>query len=181
MTDETPQEEMESHPGSEVPDDPAEAVVALATALAEARETEAARVDDLQRVAAEFENYRKRAEREREETQMRATQRLVEALLPVLDSFDGAFAHDAQTPGEELLKKGVTGTFHQLMEILEREGLEVIDAAGAVFDPEIHEAVSGGIGEDLVVAAELRRGYRLRGRVIRPSMVAVAPREASEE
>jgi molecular chaperone GrpE len=164
-----------------IPEDPAEAVVALATALAESQEAEAARVDDLQRVAAEFENFRKRAEREREETQMRATQRLVEALLPVLDSFDGAFAHEAQTPGEELLKKGVTGTFHQLMEILEREGLEAIDAGGAAFDPELHEAVSGGIGEDLVVAAELRRGYRLRGRVIRPSMVAVAPREASDE
>jgi molecular chaperone GrpE len=183
MTDETVQEpqSVSNHPGFEVPEDPAEAVVALATALAEAQAAEAARLDDLQRVAAEFENYRKRAEREREETQIRATQRLVEALLPVLDSFDGAFAHEAQTPGEELLKKGVTGTFHQLMEILEREGLEAIDATGSTFDPESHEAVSGGIGEDLVVAAELRRGYRLRGRVIRPSMVAVAPREASDE
>lgn len=163
----------------DMPEDHAEAIPFLLERLTEERETSAARLDDLQRVAAEFENFRKRAERDRDETRQRATQRLVEALLPVLDSFDGAFAHDAQSPGEELLKKGVTGTYHQLMEILQREGLEPIEAAGLPFDPEVHEAVAGGVGEDLVVSAELRRGYRLHGRVIRPSMVAVAP--ASEE
>lgn len=159
----------------DVPEDHAEAVPYLLERIVEEREVAAGRLDDLQRVAAEFENFRKRSERERDEVRQRASQRLVEALLPVLDSFDGAFAHEAQTPGEELLKKGVTSTFHQLMEILEREGLEPIEAQGMPFDPEVHEAVTGGIGEDLVVAAELRRGYRLRGRVIRPAMVAVAP------
>lgn len=163
-----------------VPSNPAEAVPVLVEALDAERETSAARLDDLQRIAAEFENYRKRSEREREETRQRASQRLVEALLPVLDSFDGAFAHEPQSPGEELLRKGLTSTYQQLMEILEREGLEPIEAAGASFDPELHEAVAGGIGENLVVAAELRRGYRLRGRVIRPAMVAVAPADGGE-
>ena len=167
-------------PDLEVPEHHAEAIPYLLEKLTEERETSAGRLDDLQRVAAEFENFRKRAERDREETQLRATLRLVEALLPVLDSFGGALAHDAQTPGEELLQSGVTGTFSQLMEILEREGLEPIETAGVAFDPEVHEAVSGGIGDDLVVAAELRRGYRLRGRVIRPSMVAVAPAEGDD-
>jgi len=166
-------------PDLEIPTDQAEAIPFLLEKLVEERTKHAARVDDLQRLAAEFENFRKRSERERLEIMQRASQRVVEALLPVLDSFDGAFAHDPQTPGEELLKKGVTGTFHQLMEILQREGLEAIAAAGQPFDPEIHEAVSGGIGDELVVSTELRRGYRLHDRVVRPTMVVVAP--ADEE
>lgn len=168
-------------PDIEVPEEHAEAIPFLLEKLAEERATSEARLDDLQRVAAEFENFRKRTERERDEIRHRASQRLVEALLPVLDSFDGAFAHDPQTPGEELLRKGVTGTFHQLMEILEREGLEPIDAPGAPFDPEVHEAVSGAAGDDLKVAAELRRGYRLKGRVLRPAMVAVVSADDTEE
>jgi molecular chaperone GrpE len=159
----------------ELPDDPAEAIEALKATVSTARTEAAERLDDLQRVAAEFENFRKRAERERIETMERASQRLVEALLPVLDSFDGAFAHEAQNPGEELLQKGITSTFHQLMEILEREGLAVIETDGVAFDPAVHEAVTGGIGDDLVVAQEMRRGYTLGGRVLRPAMVAVAP------
>ena len=70
------------------------------------------------------------------------------------------------------------------MEILEREGLAVIPAAGVPFDPTVHEAVIGGTGDDLVVSEEMRRGYTLRGRVVRPAMVAVAPaavKEADEE
>ena len=59
----------------------------------------------------------------------------------------------------------MSGTFTQLWEVLSREGLEAIDAEGRPFDPAVHEAVSGGIGDDLVVATELRRGYTLRGRV----------------
>jgi molecular chaperone GrpE len=159
----------------DLPDDPGDAVPVLLELLSEARDLATARLDDLQRVAAEFENYRKRSDRERDEIRQRATQRLVEALLPVLDSFDGAFSHEPQTPGEELLMKGFSGTFHQLFEILQREGLEVVEAAGLPFDPSLHQAVSGGAGDDLTVSAELRRGYALRGRVIRPTMVAVAP------
>lgn len=171
-----------SVPDIDLPDDPGEALGVLTEALVEARDTATARLDDLQRVAADFENYRKRSERDRRETVERATQRLIEALLPVLDSFDGAFAHEAQSSGEELLKKGITSTFHQLMEILERDGLAVIPAEpGMPFDPEVHEAVTGGTGDDLVVAAEMRRGYTLRGRVLRPAMVAVAPPESGEE
>jgi molecular chaperone GrpE len=165
----------------EIPEDHAEAIPYLLEQLAEEREMATTRLDDLQRVAAEFENFRKRVQREQEETRTRASQRLIEALLPVLDSFDAAFSHEPQTPGEELLKKGMTSTFHQLMEALEREGLEPIEATGRPFDPEVHEAVTGGVGDDLVVAAELRRGYRLGGRVIRPAMVAVAPAEEGDE
>jgi molecular chaperone GrpE len=159
----------------DLPEDPTEAVGVLTEALQASEETASARLDDLQRLAAEFDNYRKRAMRDQQETVERASQRLVEALLPVLDSFDGAFAHEAQSPGEELLQKGITSTYHQLFEILQREGLEPIAAEGEAFDPALHEAVSGGAGDDLVVSNEMRRGYTLHGRVIRPAMVAVAP------
>ena len=164
-----------SPPDLDLPAEPDEAAEVLKAALIDARQQSEDRLEDLQRVAAEFENYRKRAERERGEIVERATQRLIEALLPVLDSFDGAFAHEAQTSGEELLQKGITSTFHQLMEILEREGLAPIPAEGHPFDPAVHEAVTGAAGEDLMVTAEMRRGYTLRGRVIRAAMVAVAP------
>ncbi len=106
----------------------------------------------------------------------RAAQRVVQALLPVLDSFDQAFAHQAQTPGEEQVLAGVRGTFHQLMDVLSKEGLEIIPATGEGFDPQVHEAVAGGGEGDLVVAQELRRGYTLKGRVLRPAMVVVASR-----
>jgi len=136
--------------------------------------------DQLLRRAAEFENFRKRAAREREETVARASQRLVENLLPVLDSFDSAFAHQAQTPGEQQILAGVRGTFHQFMGILAGEGLEIVPGVGEDFDPAVHEAtavVGGGHGR-LVVAEELRRGYTLKGRLLRPAMVVVGSRDA---
>ena len=166
----------------ELPEDPAEALEVLIKALHQARESEAARLDDLQRVAAEFENFRKRSRRDKQDMTARASQRIVEALLPVLDSFDGAFDHDAQSPSEEQLLSGVQGTFHQLMEVLGREGLAVIPTEGESFDPTVHEAVAGGGGEALVVSGEMRRGYTLGGRVLRPALVAVsAPEETTEE
>jgi len=164
--------------GLELPDDRDEAVGVLFDALATTREAADAYLEDLQRVAAEFENFRKRAAREREDTVTRAAQRVVQALLPVLDSFDQAFAHRAQTPGEEQVLAGVRGTFHQLLDVLSKEGLEMIPAVGEDFDPEVHEAVAGGGEGDLMVSQELRRGYALKGRVLRPAMVVVAPRLA---
>ncbi len=165
----------------DLPEDPAEAISVLEQALEEARASDAARLDDLQRVAADFENFRKRAVREQLELAARASQGLVEALLPVLDSFDAAFAHEAQNPGEEQLLAGIKGTFHQLMSVLGAEGLEVIPTVGEAFDPEVHEAVSGGTGDDLLVSGEMRRGYTLAGRVIRPALVSVEPAAPAEE
>ena len=166
--------------GLDLPDDREEAVDVLLDALATTREAADAYLGDLQRVAAEFENFRKRAARERDETISRAAQRVVQALLPVLDSFDQAFAHRAQTPGEEQVLAGVRGTFHQLLDVLSKEGLELIPAVGEEFDPQVHEAVAGGGEGDLMVSQELRRGYTLKGRVLRPAMVVVAPRLAED-
>jgi len=164
--------------GIELPEDDEEAVAVLLDALATARAAADSYLDDLQRVAAEFENFRKRAARDREETVARSSQRVIQALLPVLDSFDQAFAHQAQTPGEEQLRSGVWGTFHLLMDTLAKEGLEAIPAVGEPFDPTVHEAVAGGGEGDLVVSQELRRGYTLKGRLLRPAMVMVAPAAA---
>ncbi|MDX1689738.1 MAG: nucleotide exchange factor GrpE [Acidimicrobiia bacterium] len=164
----------------ELPDDADAAVEVLTDALATAQQTTEAYLDDLRRLAADYENFRKRAARDRDEIVERSSQRLVEALLPVLDSFDAAFTHDPQSPSEEKLVAGVRGTYHQLMDILGKEGLEVIPALGEPFDPSVHEAVAGGGGDDLVVTAEMRRGYTLKGRVIRPTLVAVGPDDADE-
>lgn len=158
----------------DLPEDRDEAVAVLKDALVEARTAAEARLDDLQRVAAEFENYRKRVERDRTETVERSTERVVAALLPVLDSFDQAFTHEPSSEQEAALVKGMQSVYHQLMDVLASEGLQMIPAEGEPFDPNVHEAVSGGGNGDLRVTSEMRRGYTLRGRVLRPALVAVA-------
>ena len=161
----------------ELPDEPEVAIEMLLEALANSQRDGDARLDDLQRLAAEFENYRKRAARDRDAIVERATQRLVKALLPVTDSFDYAFNHQPQAPSEEKLLAGIRGTHHLLMEVLAKEGLAPIPAASSPFDPSVHEAVAGGGSGDLVVAEELRRGYTLGGKVIRPALVRVEDEE----
>ncbi len=161
--------------GLDLPADPAEARRLLLGEVARSRRDAGEYLTDLQRVAAEFENYRKRVSRDRADIVERAAQRVVVGLLPVLDSFDSAFTHEPQTPTEEKLVDGIRSTYHQLLDVLKKEGLEVVPSLGEPFDPEVHEAVSAPTeGEgSLVVAQELRRGYRLNGRVIRPALVIV--------
>ena len=161
----------------DLPDDPDEAIATLTDEVLTARTEAAGHLDDLRRVAAEFENYRKRVERDRTETVERSTERLVGALLPVLDSFDQAFTHEPATEQEAALVKGMQSVYHQLMDVLAAEGLEPIAAEGEPFDPNVHEAVSGGGSGDLFVANVMRRGYTLRGRVLRPALVVVAGEE----
>lgn len=162
--------------GITLPDDPDEAIAFVLGALAEARAEAASHLDDLKRLAAELENFRKRAARERDDLVTRATQRLVQELLPVLDAFDAGLAVAPDAPAERLLT-GMQSVHQQLLAALEREGLGIIAAAGAPFDPAVHEAVSGGGTGHLVVTAEMRRGYTLGDRVIRPALVAVAADE----
>jgi molecular chaperone GrpE len=133
-------------------------------------------LDTLRRVQADFENYRKRVQREQTALVERATERLVADLLPVLDSFDGALGSfgDADTPEGEKVRDGVVGIRTQLGTVLEKAGLERVDDTGAEFDPNEHEAVMQDDGDgDPRVAEILRTGYRLRGRVLRPAMVRV--------
>lgn len=161
--------------GIDLPEDRQAAEALLLTKLAEAREEASAYLDDLKRVAADFENFRRRTLREQAETSQRATERILLELLPVLDSFDAAVAVEASTGSEEKLLAGMHRTHDQLLTILGNQGVEAVPAVGETFDPEIHEAVmapSEGEGK-LVVSQELRRGYTVKGRLARPSLVAL--------
>ena len=130
-------------------------------------------VDTLRRVQADFENYRKRVIREQTTLVERSTERLVEELLPVLDSFDGALAHAASSDADTLAG-GLNGIHAQLAGVLGKHGLERIDADGHAFDPNEHEAVLQDDGpSEPRVAETMRAGYRLKGRVVRPAMVRV--------
>jgi molecular chaperone GrpE len=175
----TPEPEQEVEvipvPVIDFPDDPAEAVPVLLAALGVAQAEAATSLDALQRVAAEFDNFRKRAARDRNEIVERASQRLIERMLPALDGFDAALMYDPQTEAEEKLLAGMRDTHRLLMDTLEADGFEPIEASGVPFDPAVHEAVTGptGDGEGELVVREMRRGYTLRGRVIRAALVAV--------
>ncbi len=161
--------------GLDLPEDSQAARELLLTKLAEAREEASSYLDDLKRVAADFDNFRRRAIREQAETTQRAAERVVADLLPALDSFDAAVAVEASTEAERKLLAGMLRTHDQLLGILANQGLEIVPAAGEPFDPEIHEAVvspSEGEGR-LMVSEELRRGYKLKDRLVRPALVAL--------
>ena len=130
-------------------------------------------LDALQRLQADFENYRKRVTRAAEEAAVRAAGDLVVKLLPVLDAFDLGRAHFATADTEET--RALDQARGLLMDTLEREGLARIDESGVVFDPQIHDAVAhvAGDDEDQVVDDVLRAGYRWKGAVVRPAMVRV--------
>lgn len=167
--------------GLALPDDPHEAQQELMAALLAARQESGEYLETMQRIAAEFDNFRKRVERDRSELIQRATQRLIADMLPTLDSFDAALAYEPQTPAEEKILDGMRSTRGQLLDLLQAEGLEPIVGENTPFDPAVHEAVSGPTHEgqgELMVAGELRRGYLLNGRVLRAALVAV---ELSEE
>ena len=134
--------------------------------------------DMLRRIQADFENYRKRVQREQVTLVERANERLLEELLPVLDSFDGAVASIATSGAGDLdvdkLRNGVVGIHTQLVGVLQKNGLERIEAQGAPFDPNEHEAVMQDDGDgEPHVGQIMRTGYRLKGRVLRPAMVSV--------
>jgi len=141
----------------------------------------------LQRVQADFENYRKRVLRQQDEQSARAALGLVEKLLPVLDALDLAVAHIEKTGVDVAESPEAHGLVHArslLNETLAKEGLERVDEDGAVFDPLVHDAVAHSAaeapaGDDGTAVAEttveevLRAGYRWRGQVLRPAMVRV--------
>jgi len=147
--------------------------------LAAARAQAESHLNDLRRVAADFDNYRKRSQRELSSLVERSSERVVAALLPVLDSLDAALATETSSEAEEKLKVGVRSTRDQLLDVLGREGLEAIQAVDEPFDPSLHEAATTSQEGDgpLVVIDEYRRGYLLKGKVLRASLVGVGHRE----
>ena len=138
-------------------------------------------LNDLKRVAAEFENYRKRVLRDQESLVARAHERLVKELLPVLDDLERALAAAVRHPGgDSLLEEGVRLVHRELKAALDREGLAEIETNG-VFDPHVHEALLSqpSEAEEGSVLEVLQKGYKLGDRVLRPARVVVAaPAEA---
>ncbi|MGH7765568.1 MAG: nucleotide exchange factor GrpE [Candidatus Dormibacteraceae bacterium] len=128
------------------------------------------------RLAADFENYKKRARQDQLETIQHASAELIGRLLPGLDALHNALDHKPEGV-DEAWAKGVELSVRKLEEALGTHGLEAIDSLGAHFDPKLHEAIgheeTSEHPEDTVVS-ELRRGYRIRDRVVRPALVRVA-------
>jgi molecular chaperone GrpE len=141
------------------------------------------RLDQLMRLKADFENFRKRELREKTELVERASFRVVENLLPVLDDFERAIDALRTHTDDDGLIRGLELVLTQLRGVLEREGLERVTTQGA-FDPHEHEAVAsipGDVPEPTVLEV-VRPGYKLRGKTIRPALVQVAvPTEATPE
>jgi len=170
------------------PDDRDEVAVSEEEAAASELEADLARLsqlqserdeylDTLRRVQAEFENYRKRVIKEQTALGDRATQGLVEQLLPVLDSFELALKNfdAAGSEDTESVRKGVELVYAELLGVLEKAGLSRVEAEGKPFDPNVHEAVMQEEGDgEPVVTDVLRTGYTLKGRVLRPAMVKVS-------
>lgn len=140
-----------------------------------ARERDAYR-DQLLRARADFDNYRKRIERDRAQMIARASEDALRDLLPIVDDLERALAADTGDAAGGF-HQGVQMIYKQMLDVLARRGLEPIDAIGQDFDPNIHEAVvyepAAGRREGEIIG-ELRRGYRIGDRLVRPSMVRVA-------
>ena len=135
--------------------------------------------DRLLRMTAEFDNYRKRVDRERRELSEAASADLIRDLLPIIDDLERAMAasHLDGASKDSALLRGVELTHRQLLDQLRRRGVETIEAVGQPFDPQIHESVAAepGTGKpDGEILEEFRRGYRVAGRLLRASMVKVA-------
>ncbi len=138
--------------------------------------------DKYLRLAADFENYKKRTRQEQLETIQHASAELIARLLPVLDDLQNVLEHKPAHIDESWVK-GLELSVRKLEDSLGTHGLQPIEAIGAQFDPKMHEAVgheeSTEHPEDTVVS-ELRRGYRIRDRVVRPALVKVARRPDTE-
>jgi molecular chaperone GrpE len=129
-------------------------------------------LDALQRLQADFENYRKRMARSSSDAADRAAGEVVAKMLPVLDAFDLAAAHFLNAPSEEA--EALAQARGLLLDALSKEGLERIDAVGVPFDPQVHDAVAHIEGDDgPTVDQVLRAGYLWKGSVLRPAMVRV--------
>jgi molecular chaperone GrpE len=169
--------EAEAKPADTATAADAGAASAGAADLNAARAEAESHLDDLRRLQADFDNYRKRTLREQTARAASASQALVAKLLPVLDNFELAVSAAEQSRDFDRMLKGVEMVFGELREVLQGEGLVKIEAEGKPFDPERHEAVVAVEQEDTepgTVVDIVRTGYELRGKVLRPAMVKVA-------
>lgn len=140
----------------------------------------------LLRATADFDNFKKRAARERQDAARYANESLIQKLIPILDNFEmaQAAAQSAPANGAQSLQAGIAMIQQQLKSVLTDVGVEEVDATGQPFDPNLHEAVSQQESSDTPeghVLQQLRRGYKLRERLLRPASVVVAKSPASQQ
>lgn len=134
-------------------------------------------LEHLKRLKAEFENYRKRITKEREELLKYANENLISELLPIVDNFERAFSEENKNHDLNSFKEGVLLIKKQIVDLLVKRGLKEIDSVGKVLDPNLHHAMmqrnSQEHQEDVIIE-ELQKGYMLHEKVIRPSQVVVS-------
>jgi molecular chaperone GrpE len=162
----------ESGPETEAGAGETPGIDALAEAVQKADEYYAA----LQRMKAEFDNFRKRTQKEKDDIGKYGAEKLVTQLLPVLDNFSRALTSARNTQDFAALQQGVEMIYNQLSKVLENEGLTPIIAVGQPFDPNLHEALlrEESAAEENIVLEELEKGYYLKDKVLRPSRVKVS-------
>ena len=135
----------------------------------------------LQRVSADYANYQKRAPRQIADTIGYEKERIIRTLLPVLDNFEHTLGHAQSAEDIDVLVKGIRIVYDQLFDVLKSHNVEQIEALGEKFDPAVHQAMTQQTDpekEDDTVLEEFQKGYKLNGRVIRPSKVIVNKLEA---
>lgn len=131
----------------------------------------------LLRAQADFDNFRRRTQKEKEELAKYASSVLITALLPVIDNFERALSTGTENIDVSSYTKGVEMIFRQLEGVLKAEGLEAMESVGQPFNPEFHQAVmqvESDEHEEGIVVEELQKGYQLKDKIIRPAMVKVS-------
>lgn len=171
-------------------EDPPEKAIAAHGDMAELeKELEAVRKEKdeiyerLLRKHADFENFRKRADKEKREFQSYALSEFMLELLSILDNFERALAHPEEQSGAEY-RKGVELIYRQFRDLMEKRGLKAIETIGQTFDPNFHEAILREEKNDLpenTILAELQKGYFFRDKLLRPAMVKVSFRNETPE
>ena len=163
---------LEGEQQAESPGDPA----ADNPALAEMQARAASYLDDLQRLKAEFDNYRKRTIKEQTRLIEMASAEMVAQMLGVVDHFGMAMSAAAGSKDYDAMLKGVEMVYGELKQVLEGAGLEILEPKGEPFDPNVHQAVMQDEGDGsghMIVDEVLRNGYLFKGTVLRPAMVKV--------
>jgi len=179
-----PDEQREAAKATGQVDGPAQEVVDEPMSDLEQCQAQRAELEDrFMRLAAEFDNYKKRGEREKAEFLKRANEAMAGDLLPVLDNLERALGAAGEAD-KQTLQKGVEMVLGELRKTLERHGLEAIDALGQPFDPQLHEAMMQQENPDVeegAVLSQFQKGYLFQGRLLRPAMVVVAKAPAPAE
>ncbi|ANF97755.1 nucleotide exchange factor GrpE [Paenibacillus bovis] len=164
----------------ETTDSAAESTAEQVVSRAELERVQAHADDQTQRLLraqADFDNFRRRTQKEKEELAKYASAQLITELIPVIDNFERAMATKPENPELESFSKGVDMIFRQLSDVLKNTGLTPMEAVGQPFNPEFHQAVmqvESDEYEEGIVVEELQKGYVLKDKVIRPAMVKVS-------